>query len=108
MIKENDIVIIRDNEWTNVSSILQYEEGKEISFLARIRVRLIVPTTMSYKAMYKNELARAAGVSSRTFARWLHHPSIRQRLEKYHISPRQQMLPPNVVRLICEHFDIDI
>lgn len=61
---------------------------------------------MNYKSMYKNELARAAGVSSRTFERWLQMPYVQQTLQAQHIAHRQQLLPPNAVRFLCEHFDI--
>lgn len=60
------------------------------------------------KAMTKIELARAAGVSSRTLARWLQMPPLRQVLTQYHIAPQQQLLPPVVVRKICEHLCIDV
>lgn len=60
------------------------------------------------KAMTKIELARAAGVSSRTLARWLRMPPLQQMLLQYHVTPQQQLLPPVVVRKICEHLCIDV
>lgn len=59
-----------------------------------------------YKAMYKNELARAAGVSTATFRAWL--KADKQLLTAMGISPRQQLLPPMIVRYLCEKYDIDV
>ncbi len=61
---------------------------------------------MAYKAMYKNELARAAGVSNDTFRRWL--ISDRAVFEAMGISPTQHLLPPVAVRYLCEKYDIEI
>ena len=61
---------------------------------------------MAYKAMYKNELARAAGVSTATFRAWLR--SDKQALDAMGITPKQQLLPPVTVRYLCEKYDIDI
>ena len=55
---------------------------------------------MSYKAMYKNEIARAAGVSRAVFRVWL--KADKQALEAMGITPRQQLLPPVAVRYLCE------
>lgn len=57
------------------------------------------------KAMYKSELARLAGVSSRTFARYL--AAHREELAKLGVSPQAQMLPPKAVRFVCEDYCID-
>ena len=61
---------------------------------------------MTYKAMYKYELARAAGVSTDTFRRWL--ISDRAAFEAMGISPKQHLLPPVAVRYICEKYVIEI
>ena len=61
---------------------------------------------MSYKAMYKNEIARAAGVSTATFRTWM--KSDKQALETMGITPRQQLLPPVAVRYLCEKYVIDV
>lgn len=61
---------------------------------------------MNYKSMYKSELARAAGVSSDTFRRWLQ--SDRVALQAMGVTPRQHILPPVAVRYLCEKYDIDI
>ncbi len=61
---------------------------------------------MTYKAMYKYELASAAGVSTDTFRRWL--ISDRDALEAMGVSPTQHLLPPVAVRYICEKYDIEI
>ena len=57
------------------------------------------------KAMYKSELARLAGVSSRTFARYL--AAHREALAKLGVSPQARMLPPKAVRFVCEDYCID-
>ena len=59
-----------------------------------------------YKAMYKNELARAAGVSMAVFRVWT--KTDKQALEAMGITPRQQLLPPVAVRYLCEKYDIDV
>ena len=59
------------------------------------------------KAMYKSELAGAAGVSTRTLMRWLKEPYMQQQLMQYPLAPRQQKLPGNLVKIICEHYVID-
>ena len=61
---------------------------------------------MAYKAMYKNELARAAGVSTAVFRTWI--KSDKQALEIMGITPRQQLLPPVAVRYLCEKYVIDV
>ena len=58
--------------------------------------------------MSKAELARAAGVSRVTLWRWLKEPSMRQLLAKYQWSPKQKKLPGKLVKIICEHYVIDI
>ncbi len=62
--------------------------------------------TQPYKAMYKSELARAAGVTCRTFNRWLRQH--KEDLRALECSPRCQLLNPAAVRYICEHFCIDL
>ena len=58
------------------------------------------------KSMYKYELARAAGVSPRTFANWLARHS--DTLQQMGVSKRTKMLPPVAVRFICETFVIEL
>ncbi len=60
----------------------------------------------SYKAMYKYELAAAAGVSSETFRKWL--LTDRPVLESMGITPKQQLLPPRAVRYLCDKYCIEI
>ena len=55
--------------------------------------------------MYKSELARLAGVSSRTFARYL--AAHREELAKLGVSPQARMLPTKAVRFVCEDYCID-
>jgi len=61
---------------------------------------------MTYKSMYKSELARAAGASSDTFRRWLQ--SDRAALQAMGVTPHQHILPPVAVRYLCEKYAIDI
>lgn len=58
------------------------------------------------KAMLKSELAAAAGVSTDTFRRWLH--SDIDYLRAQGISPKTKVLPPQVVRYLCEKYDIEV
>ena len=59
-----------------------------------------------YLSMTKSQLARAAGVSTRTLARWLHTDEMQALLKQYHIRPSRRQLPPVVVHKICEFFAI--
>ena len=61
---------------------------------------------MTCRAMYKSELAQAAGVSLDTFRRWLKSDS--EQLREWHISPHAKLLPPHVVKYLCEKYVIDI
>lgn len=63
-------------------------------------------TIMSYKAMYKNELADAAGVSLKVLNRWL-EPH-RQQLAALGVGKYDKMLPPSAVHYICSTFDIEL
>ena len=58
------------------------------------------------KSYTKIELARAAGVSGETFRRWLR--TDRAFLEAHHITPKTKMLPPIVVRYLCDKYDIEM
>lgn len=55
---------------------------------------------------YKNELAQAAGVSRDTFRKWL--KSDTEFLVANHVSPNAKLLPPKVVRYLCEKYCIDL
>ena len=59
----------------------------------------------NYKAMYKNEIARAAGVSLKVLNRWL-EPH-RQQLAAFGVGKYDKMLPPSAVNYICSTFDIE-
>lgn len=61
---------------------------------------------MRYKAMYKSELAEAAGVSRMTLYRWLKAPEIRKLMRKEGIKDTCKLLPPHVVKGICERYVI--
>ena len=58
------------------------------------------------KAFSKIELARAAGVSGETFRRWLR--TDRAFLEAHNITPKTKLLPPKVVKYLCEKYDIEM
>ena len=59
-----------------------------------------------YRFYSKGELARLAGVSPRTFRRYL--ASRRAALEAMGISYRAQKLPPQAVKYLCEDYCIDL
>jgi hypothetical protein len=60
----------------------------------------------SHRFISKKELAELAGVSPRTFARYL---KTRQHvLEAMGVTPKTQKLPPQAVRYICEDYCIDL
>ena len=61
---------------------------------------------IKYKSMYKSELARAAGVDPKTFRSWL--KLIEPELERLNIKPTTKMMNPAAVKLICEHFCIEL
>lgn len=54
----------------------------------------------------KFELAQAAGVSADTFRRWM--KSDRAFLEANGITPNTRLLPPKVVKYLCEKYCIEI
>jgi hypothetical protein len=56
--------------------------------------------------MYKSELAKLAGVSPRTFRRYL--ATRRSILTAMGISPHARLLPPQAVRFISEDYCIDL
>lgn len=56
--------------------------------------------------MYKSELARLAGVSPRTFRRYL--ATRRPILSAMGVSPKAQKLPPKAVQYISNDYCIDI
>ena len=57
------------------------------------------------KSYLKSEIARAAGVSYRTFQRWLQQQS--EQLSQWGVTPRAQLLPPVAVEWICNQYGID-
>jgi hypothetical protein len=58
------------------------------------------------KAMCKFELAAAAGVSRDTFRRWLLTDI--DYLRSQGVSPNAKIFPPQVIRYLCEKYDIEI
>ena len=61
---------------------------------------------MCMKAMYKKELSQRAGVSYRTFGRWLARQQ--NELTQMGVPPCSRLLPPRAVRFICENYGIDL
>lgn len=61
------------------------------------------------KSMLKSELAQAAGVSNRTFCRWFRDmiPNIEKDLNVA-INTRDRLIPPNVVKWVCEKYCIEV
>ena len=58
------------------------------------------------KAMSKSQLAAAAGVSIKTFQRWLVRHS--EELALLGVKPRDKLLPPVAVKFIVEQYCIDL
>lgn len=58
------------------------------------------------KAYLKCELARMAGVSTRTLCRWLRRHN--QTLLRMGVSPHAKLLPPIAVKWVCEQYGIDV
>ena len=60
------------------------------------------------RSLTKKELVKAAGVSARTFRRWLETPYMRERLKPFGLKKQQHILPPEVVEIITEHYVIEV
>jgi hypothetical protein len=60
------------------------------------------------RAMLKSQLAKAAGVSRKTLMNWLKDPYIQAQMAQYDLSPHQKKLPGSLIKIICEHYVIDI
>ena len=60
------------------------------------------------RAMTKAQLARAAGVCDDTFRNWLKDPYIQKRLAPMNLKKQQKLLPPQAVKIICDHYAIEI
>ena len=59
-----------------------------------------------HKFISKRELARLAGVSDRTFSRYLQ--TRRHILDAMGVRPHARLLPPQAVKYICEDYCIDL
>ena len=57
------------------------------------------------KSYLKSEIARAAGVSYRTFQRWLQQQS--EQLSLLGVMPRTQLIPARAAQWICGQYGID-
>lgn len=58
------------------------------------------------KAMTRQQIAAYAGISVRTLTNWCR--PYRQELQSLGLRPGMILLPPNIVRWICQKFCIDI
>ena len=58
------------------------------------------------KAMFKSDLAEAAGVTPDTFRTWLHSDA--DYLRSQGISPKTKLLPPQVVAHLVEKYNIEV
>ena len=58
------------------------------------------------KSMSKAQLAEKAGVTMRTFQRWLSRHS--DELAILGVKPRDKLLPPVAVKYIAEQYGIDL
>lgn len=59
---------------------------------------------MKYHAMYSYELADAAGVNRKTFRKWL--KCEKEELAKLGYNINMRIMPPQVVRYLCEKYVI--
>ncbi|MBO5345927.1 MAG: hypothetical protein J6A44_03355 [Paludibacteraceae bacterium] len=59
-----------------------------------------------YKAMYKCELARAAGVSLTTLRQWCQENH--SQLCDYGYHPNDKLLSPGAVKFLCEKYVIEV
>jgi len=59
-----------------------------------------------HKFISKKQLAELAGVSSRTFTRYL--ASRRHILDTMGVLPNARLLPPQAVKYVCEDYCIDL
>lgn len=57
------------------------------------------------KCKMKYEIADAAGMSRRTFQRWM--KVHREELRRLGVTPCQKLLSPKVVRYICRELGVD-
>jgi hypothetical protein len=67
--------------------------------------RNFAENTETMKSAYKYELAAAAGVSDRTFRRWL--SAHRGELLNLGVKTTDKLLPPRAVEWICREYGID-
>ena len=58
------------------------------------------------KSMSKSQIAECAGVSVRTLMNWCE--PFQQELTQMGMSPKAKVLPPHIVKFICEKFAIDV
>ena len=59
-----------------------------------------------HRFVSKRQLAKLAGVSDRTFSRYL--ASRRHIFEEMGINPHARLLPPQAVKYVCEDYYIDL
>lgn len=74
--------------------------------MSRLPIGINIKTKTEMKAMLKQELADAAGVNLRTLHRWCQ--PYREELERMGMKPKMKLLPPHLVKWMCDKFCIDI
>ena len=68
--------------------------------------KLHLPMNPHYKAMYKADLAAAAGVSSQTFRRWCRQHEAE--LEALRCPRKCKILNPAAVKYLCRIYSIEL
>jgi len=83
-----------------------YSLWKEPLFNTNYNVKKMINYYNKHRFISKKELARLAGVSERTFCRYI--ASRRHILEAMGVLPNARLLPPQAVKYVCEDYCIDL
>ena len=79
---------------------------KRALFNTNYNVKKMINYYNKHRFISKKELARLAGVSERTFCRYI--ASRRHILEAMGVLPNARLLPPQAVKYFCEDYCIDL
>ena len=82
--------------------------ARTITFHSHDHHGIISRLLNNMRAMTKSALAKAAGVTRKTLMKWLKEPFMQQQLAQFSLSPHQKKLPGKLVKIICEHYVIDL
>lgn len=63
---------------------------------------------MNYTGMTKNQIASAAGVSAKTFRRWITQRDYQHMKDCWGIDKNTKVLPPAAVKYLCDRFCITL